>query len=349
MHASRGNPAGAATNLRGARVRLVGAAAAGHDGGFDIPALLAAIDDRLARLQTGPAEPTEAASAPGSLVADPPHDVAGPPGRATRPPLGSRTTHVRTEDGRVTFPGRPQIPTIDVREAATGAAGGAGADGAGAGLNGAADAGAGASAAGAGASAAPLLVDVRERNEFVQVRAPGAVLYPTSSFLLRFEELPRDRPLHVICNSGSRSAAVTAWLLRNGWSDVHNVAGGMVAWLRAGLETGADRSPRARATWPDAVRPPARQASRRPVVAAGRRRVTGGAGGAGAPRLPPGQAGLRRRLRNRLKKSFVFSGWLYGYPMRIRITKLVVATPAATRYESCWPTSPPMPSAGRTT
>ncbi len=85
--------------------------------------------------------------------------------------------------------------------------------------------------------AAPLLVDVRERNEFVQVRAPGAVLYPTSSFLLRFEELPRDRPLHVICNSGSRSAAVTAWLLRNGWSDVHNVAGGMVAWAGAGLET----------------------------------------------------------------------------------------------------------------
>ncbi len=83
----------------------------------------------------------------------------------------------------------------------------------------------------------PLLVDVRERNEFVQVRAPGAVIYPTSSFLLRFEELPRDRPLHVICNSGSRSAAVTAWLLRNGWSDVHNVAGGMVAWVRAGLET----------------------------------------------------------------------------------------------------------------
>lgn len=125
----------------------------------------------------------------------------------------------------MTFPGRPQIPTIDVGEAAAGAAGAG--DGPGAGLNG---------AAGADDVGTPLLVDVRERNEFVQVRAPGAVLYPTSSFLLRFEELPRDRPLHVICNSGSRSAAVTAWLLRNGWSDVHNVAGGMLAWVRAGLE-----------------------------------------------------------------------------------------------------------------
>ena len=126
----------------------------------------------------------------------------------------------------MTFPGRPQIPTIDVGEAAAAA----GADGtarsaAGAGPN---------EAAGADGNGVPLLVDVRERNEFIEVRAPGAVLYPTSSFLLRFDELPRDRPLHVICNSGSRSAAVTAWLLRNGWSDVHNVAGGMVAWARAG-------------------------------------------------------------------------------------------------------------------
>jgi rhodanese-related sulfurtransferase len=125
---------------------------------------------------------------------------------------------------------------IDVRQAAAAAGrrsdwrGAAGADGAGAD-------GAGADGAGADGAGAPLLVDVRERSEFIQVRAPGAVLYPTSSFLLRFEELPRDRPLHVICNSGSRSAGVTAWLLRNGRTDVHNVAGGMVAWVRAGLET----------------------------------------------------------------------------------------------------------------
>ena len=133
----------------------------------------------------------------------------------------------------MTFPGRPQLPTIDVQEAAAAAGGGSVID-SGPGTAG----GTGVAAAGPGAAAtpAPLLVDVRERNEFIEVRAPGAVLYPTSSFLLRFEDLPRDRPLYVLCNSGSRSAAVTAWLLRNGWSDVHNVAGGMTAWVRAGLE-----------------------------------------------------------------------------------------------------------------
>ena len=84
--------------------------------------------------------------------------------------------------------------------------------------------------------AMPILVDVRERHEFAAIRAPGALLYPTSSFLLRFEKLPRDRPIHVICQSGSRSAAVTAFLLRKGWTDVSSVAGGMDAWARAGLE-----------------------------------------------------------------------------------------------------------------
>lgn len=84
VHAARGNPAGARTNLRGARERLAGAATAGRDGEIDLPELLAAIDDRLARLD---AEPVAAASAERDPVPDPPHDVAGPPGRAHRPRL----------------------------------------------------------------------------------------------------------------------------------------------------------------------------------------------------------------------------------------------------------------------
>jgi hypothetical protein len=82
VHVSRGNPAGAATNLRGARVRLAGAAAAGHDGGFDVAALLAAIDDRLARLGAGSTGASLADAPPAGPVPDPPHDVAGPSGRA---------------------------------------------------------------------------------------------------------------------------------------------------------------------------------------------------------------------------------------------------------------------------
>lgn len=83
VHAARGNAAGVATNLHGARVRLGGAAERGFDGGFDLPALLAAIDRRLAELAGLPAAP----AAPRGTLPDPPHDVAGPAERARRPPL----------------------------------------------------------------------------------------------------------------------------------------------------------------------------------------------------------------------------------------------------------------------
>jgi len=83
--------------------------------------------------------------------------------------------------------------------------------------------------------ARPILLDVREPKEFTAVRAPGAALMPTSIFTTRMAELPPDRPLLVICHTGSRSAAVTGFLARNGRTDVFNVAGGMDAWEKAGL------------------------------------------------------------------------------------------------------------------
>lgn len=83
--------------------------------------------------------------------------------------------------------------------------------------------------------AQPILLDVREPHEFAAVRAPSAALLPTSIFTTRLAKLPADRPLLVICHTGSRSAAVTGFLTRSGRSDVVNVAGGMDAWERAGL------------------------------------------------------------------------------------------------------------------
>jgi len=105
--------------------------------------------------------------------------------------------------------GPPRIPAVDVLEAERRLAG----------LDG----------------AAPLLVDVREPAEFVQVRAEGAVLMPLSTWMQRYHELPTDRPLLMICRTGDRSGQATAFLLANGWTDVVNVAGGTEAWDRAGL------------------------------------------------------------------------------------------------------------------
>jgi rhodanese-related sulfurtransferase len=83
----------------------------------------------------------------------------------------------------------------------------------------------------------PLLIDVREPDEFAAGRAVGAILMPLSSLEPRIGELPRDRPLFVICHSGQRSGMVTGYLLAKGWTDVQNVAGGMIAWESARLPT----------------------------------------------------------------------------------------------------------------
>ena len=82
----------------------------------------------------------------------------------------------------------------------------------------------------------PILLDVREPDEFFRVRAPGCVLLPLSQFVAEYEALPRDRPILVLCNSGNRSLNATAFLLAKGWRDVTNVSGGIIAWERAGLE-----------------------------------------------------------------------------------------------------------------
>jgi rhodanese-related sulfurtransferase len=84
-------------------------------------------------------------------------------------------------------------------------------------------------------SAPPLLVDVREADEFQTVRVEGAVLLPLSTFAARFEELPGDRPILVMCAGGGRSSAATAHLLANGWPDATNMAGGIISWERSGL------------------------------------------------------------------------------------------------------------------
>lgn len=80
-----------------------------------------------------------------------------------------------------------------------------------------------------------LLVDVREANEYAEVHAQGATLLPLSELESRFAELPKDRPLLMICRSGARSARAGEYLLAQGYSDVTNLAGGTLAWKEAGL------------------------------------------------------------------------------------------------------------------
>jgi len=80
-----------------------------------------------------------------------------------------------------------------------------------------------------------VLLDVREADEFRQVRVEGSLFIPMSELAARVDEIPRDRPVIVLCASGARSGNVTAHLRSEGWEDVGNVAGGISAWERMGL------------------------------------------------------------------------------------------------------------------
>lgn len=80
-----------------------------------------------------------------------------------------------------------------------------------------------------------VLVDIREPHEWDEARIPGAVHIPMGELEARLAELPGDRTLVLQCRSGNRSGFATARLLARGRKDVVNLAGGILAWARAGL------------------------------------------------------------------------------------------------------------------
>jgi sulfur-carrier protein adenylyltransferase/sulfurtransferase len=76
-----------------------------------------------------------------------------------------------------------------------------------------------------------FLLDVREPEEFATARIEGGVLVPLSELGARLEELPRDRPLVVMCHHGIRSAHAVHHLRAAGY-DARNLTGGIDAWSR---------------------------------------------------------------------------------------------------------------------
>jgi rhodanese-related sulfurtransferase len=80
-----------------------------------------------------------------------------------------------------------------------------------------------------------VLVDVREASERARGFAPGSKHVPLGQLKSRLGQLPTDHPVAFICQSGRRSA-MAATAARRAGMDARNVAGGMTAWERHGLE-----------------------------------------------------------------------------------------------------------------
>ena len=79
-----------------------------------------------------------------------------------------------------------------------------------------------------------LILDVRNADEYSRGHIANAVLIPLPTLHTRLDELPRDRPIIVQCQRGGRSAAGAATLDAFGFSDVHELSGGLSAWETAG-------------------------------------------------------------------------------------------------------------------
>ena len=82
-----------------------------------------------------------------------------------------------------------------------------------------------------------LLVDIREPEEHATGVAPGARLLPMRQLSVRLAELPRDRPVLLICNTQNRSRATFDALRERGWTNLRLVNGGMSEWNRRGWKT----------------------------------------------------------------------------------------------------------------
>lgn len=84
----------------------------------------------------------------------------------------------------------------------------------------------------------PYLLDVREAWEVSRGMIPGAAHIAMNTIPDRLTDIPNDRSVVVYCAVGSRSYAVAAFLLENGFTDVLNLEGGIGGWAMTQVKRG---------------------------------------------------------------------------------------------------------------
>lgn len=79
------------------------------------------------------------------------------------------------------------------------------------------------------------VVDVRTPAEVARGGIRGARPIPLHVLPLSASTLDKDAPLVFYCQSGGRSSQACVFLQQQGYKNLHNLRGGIVAWARAGL------------------------------------------------------------------------------------------------------------------
>ncbi|MCY7375946.1 MAG: rhodanese-like domain-containing protein [Pyrinomonadaceae bacterium] len=79
------------------------------------------------------------------------------------------------------------------------------------------------------------VIDVREFAEFDAEKIHRAKLVPLSDFERQIGEIDHTKPVYLMCRSGNRARQGAEKLAAKGFTDVHVIEGGMLAWSKAGL------------------------------------------------------------------------------------------------------------------
>lgn len=73
------------------------------------------------------------------------------------------------------------------------------------------------------------LIDVREDFEY-EMSNLGGTLIPLGGILIESNKLDKTKPVVVMCRSGKRSAAAIMQLEQQGFTNLYNLKGGILAW-----------------------------------------------------------------------------------------------------------------------
>jgi rhodanese-related sulfurtransferase len=85
-----------------------------------------------------------------------------------------------------------------------------------------------------------VVVDVREPDDFKQGHLQGARNIPLSQLATRIAELEKfkDKPVLLVCERGNRTRAAVKVLREKQFSALHQLKGGMQAWIEAKMPLG---------------------------------------------------------------------------------------------------------------
>lgn len=79
-----------------------------------------------------------------------------------------------------------------------------------------------------------VVIDARDAGQFTKGHIPGAINMDWRQVLAKRNDIPKDKPVLIYCNTGSLSAQAGFALRVAGWENVRILQGGMEEWKAKG-------------------------------------------------------------------------------------------------------------------